>query len=138
MAQTKQMVYELKQIRNNYIISGWFSVDFVSVIPFDILLIINLEAIPKSASSRLRVRHHRCWNRELDAGLDELPQAQRSIAADVRCRLQVLRLVKLLRLARAWGFVKDRTSDLKIDYNLLTLIMLLFALSLFSHWMVCY
>lgn len=97
------MIYDLKMIRHNYILSGWFAVDFLSVIPFDVLLI-------------------KPFNSFMDNSTTE--------------KFRVVRLVKLLRLARAWGFVKGSTADLKMDYNLLNLIVLMFALTVFSHWMV--
>ena len=50
----------------------------------------------------------------------------------------MIRLLKLLRLTHAWKFVKEVLgSTSSIDYNNLNLIMLLFALTLFSHWMAC-
>ena len=46
----------------------------------------------------------------------------------------MIRLLKLLRLTHAWKFVKEVLgSTSSSDYNNLNLIMLLFALTLFSH-----
>ena len=100
--QTKQMVYDLWELQGRYLKSGWFQADFVSVIPFDLLMVLDTFGFSESTRSRLRV----------------------------------LRLCKLLRLARVMAYVKMQVKDIRVDYNLLNLIMLTLLLMVFSHWMV--
>jgi hypothetical protein len=39
--------------------------------------------------------------------------------------------------AHIMGYVKMQIKDVKLDYNLLNLIMLTLLLMVFSHWMAC-
>lgn len=54
-------------------------------------------------------------------------------------KLRVLRLVRLLRLGKAWRLLMEDglSAGGSIDYNTINLIMFVLLITLFSHWMAC-
>ncbi|KAK3241041.1 hypothetical protein CYMTET_49165 [Cymbomonas tetramitiformis] len=54
-------------------------------------------------------------------------------------KLRVLRLVRLLRLGKAWRMLMEDglSAGGSIDYNTINLIMFVLLITLFSHWMAC-
>jgi hypothetical protein len=96
-------VYDAGDIARRYVKSSRFVIDVVSVIPFDLLMVLDQFRFSEATRSRMRV----------------------------------LRLCRLLRLVRIMGYIKAQISHVKLDYNLLNLIMLTLLLMVFSHWMAC-
>merc|ERR1711871_952807 len=94
-------------IMRNYL-RGWFFVDLVSVIPFD-LIVIAVSDNPASSANKLR--------------------ATRLVRL-----LRLLKLLRVLRASRLWRRIESRIS---VSYAIINICKFLGLMFMFSHWSAC-
>eukprot|EP00854_Cymbomonas_tetramitiformis_P021920 gene21920-26395_t len=138
--EENKVVYDNKKIVQRYL-GGWFAVDLISILPFDILVIYKAEY------KKMRGVHGKLIAHVLALGFDQSAKYTPVIArggvsvSNVRFNNpQVMRLIKLLRLGKASRLIKEEDGDVAeaaMDYNILNLIMFIVMIVLFSHWMAC-
>jgi len=92
-----------------YYLRGWFTVDFISVIPFDVITLEEVGLIKPSAGSRLKVLR----------------------------LIRLLRLMKLIKILRASKTFEEWETSMRIDYSMLNLAFYVTMIMVFSHWIAC-
>lgn len=105
-------ITNLGKIKMRYL-KGWFALDFLSVVPFDVLsIMLDLYA---------------------GASADTDSVARLRVVRLVR----LLRLVKLLRIVRTGRVMQRIEEEMEIDYNMLTLIKFVVMVLSLAHWLAC-
>ena len=100
-------VKDMKKIRWNYL-KGWFPIDLLSILPFDILALPSVGA--------------------LSGGL--------SILKIIRI-IRLMRLLKLFRVLKASRIYKRWEARISIPYSYIELIRFTILLIVMGHWMAC-
>ena len=93
---------------------GWFVLDIISILPFDLASLKDPDEDPDAESS----------------------SSDLSVLKLVRI-IRLLRLIKLVRLVRGARILKRWESKLAINYSTLTLWQCLIGLLLSAHWFAC-
>lgn len=108
-----QWVEEPRLIVCHYM-KGWFVLDIISILPFDLASLKDPDEDPDAESS----------------------SSDLSVLKLVRI-IRLLRLIKLVRLVRGARILKRWESKLAINYSTLTLWQCLIGLLLSAHWFAC-
>ena len=107
-AKTGHIIYDRKYIAMAYLRS-WFIIDFLSVIPTDLITILVEDAYPNANIQNLTVLR----------------------------ALRLFRLAKLLRILRTMRLFKRLEMRYTIDYSMLALSKFAIVTVIFAHWMAC-
>mmetsp|Transcript_15977 Transcript_15977/g.20456 ORF Transcript_15977/g.20456 Transcript_15977/m.20456 type:complete len:626 (-) Transcript_15977:304-2181(-) len=107
---TGLLVTNHRKIAYNYL-TGWFILDFIPVIPFDLIGLLLVEANEESASQ---------------------VEALKSLRV-----LRVLKLLKILRLLRVRKIWARWHQNIPFRYTTVTLLQFLIMILVFSHWLAC-
>ena len=102
------IIYDRKYIAIAYLRS-WFIIDFLSVIPTDLITILVEDAYPNANIQNLTVLR----------------------------ALRLFRLAKLLRILRTMRLFKRLEMRYTIDYSMLALSKFAIVTVIFAHWMAC-
>jgi potassium voltage-gated channel Eag-related subfamily H protein 7 len=117
--QTGRWVKTPRQIVRNYLTS-WFAVDFVSIIPFDLIsLLLESGDAPVAATP--------------GAGSDASGIGKMKILRTIR----LLRLMKMFRILRAMRIFTRWQTSMSMSYGVLGLLQFAFAMVFVSHWLAC-
>lgn len=107
-AKTGHIIYDRRYIAITYLRS-WFLIDFLSVIPSDLITILVEDAYPNANVGNLTVLR----------------------------ALRLFRLAKLLRILRTMRLFKRLEMRYTIDYSMLALSKFAIVTVIFAHWMAC-
>ncbi|CAL6363199.1 unnamed protein product [Bathycoccus prasinos] len=106
--KTGHIIYDRRYIAISYLRS-WFIIDFLSVIPTDLITIMVEDAYPNANIENLTVLR----------------------------ALRLFRLAKLLRILRTMRLFKRLEMRYTIDYSMLALSKFAIVTVIFAHWMAC-
>ena len=112
------LVHDRKRIALRYV-KGWFLLDLISTVPFDLLALVINEGDVSSSSAAVT------------PGEDSTQKLK--LIRIVR----LLRLLKLLRILRASRVFMRLESRISISYALLNIVKFLMLMFVFSHWSAC-
>lgn len=112
------LVHDRKRIALRYM-KGWFLLDLISTVPFDLLALVINEGEVSSSSAAVTPG-------------EDTTQKLKLIRI-----VRLLRLLKLLRILRASRVFMRLESRISISYALLNIVKFLLLMFVFSHWSAC-